>query len=1351
MAVYIEGHAESLEEASAKGVAATERLEGATKELSATQTKGASGFASYSSTTRSASKATDEHERSSKRLGGTLRSTAASGAAFIGAFAGYEAIKGSIEFTHDLVHETEILTRVTGLDAKAASQWIELANQRGIATSKLQMGFGALSKQIRGAETGSSTAAKGFHALGIPLEELRHLSTEEVLMKISDALAGMNDKAERAALTQQFFGKSGRELLPILSKGSDGVKQQLGLFEGLTEAQQKQGEEAIALQRKVGVEMDELKLKVTFAMLGVAKAISNPKLTLDEKIDYVVKKADTVLERGITFMAGNAADHAPEVAEAFVKGFVEAPILGQAVFGSLLLAKFGGFSLLGGVFTKEGKLSATSFMGGMKTALPAAVAAAGLDNILNSALHGDTEGALYKSGGAMAGTVVGGLVGGLPGAMIGSGVGSLLGGKLADALDSKDLTPLQRKLASSSRQVTSAFKAQQDAVSSLASSGQAVVASHKRQQRASQEVHAAEAKLAEVRRKSGANSQPAIKAERELAHAKERDTEATKDARFAERQHGVELQITKEKLALAAVAERKRTTALRESRSQLMAQRTAMKENGATAADLGPIDDKLIRNSRQLRQAQKQHNETLSEAVHQVGPKFAHYLREANNLTLELTGSQSKQQQQAKGIFQAIERGGTAQGKTLALIKRFAEESGTSMGHAKGNVERFGRATENTSTHARRDLGEIQGSYKGLDQVSSHALGDLAEKTNAFLTAIGAKTAPFELGKAMGGPVTVPGAGLQDTVPITHSEVAAVVAPGEKLYVANRHQEPLLDQAVSNEYGVNGLQGFYETFNRPHYMAVGGLYEPKLRGGVGGLRRGGQRGIHRAYKGAVKYVEAHDGIGRVIANGNRMDALHQPYVWGGGHGSTASRNGPWDCSGGTSELFDGAGFNFPPMVSGGFASWGLPGKGDATVLANSEHVYAVLKTPSGYRAIGTSAENPGGGYGWIDGYTFRPGFTIRHADFSQIGLMRAGGKRGNGQKQKKGFSSGGLVVSGKASYESGTGNTTADGKHTDEDPGFAIRDDSTLGDWFWAEVGGASGMLQHIDWGPAASTGRSIDFTAAGLRKIGAPLNITDKTAKVTWLGHTVAEASKNLPGKTKKGPSKAQIKALHVSKGVPVELPGLKPEHLTGAALDLPAPIQSLLKSPGLSFARKLEVGQFASQLASSTKGTDDDVAAAKYTAQLEERNKRRIQKELAKIGRELKQRMSPERRKMLLAHREQLLSGLAGASSELAAAKGTISGGAGEEGGLEGEDEAVIKQAEEEARRQEEIAQKLQEILDVTKQESEERKRALDVSQSQYGALAQAVTAVVSGQIGGHVGLAFATPSVAGSLASY
>jgi hypothetical protein len=90
---------------------------------------------------------------------------------------------------------------------------------------------------------------------------------------------------------------------------------------------------------------------------------------------------------------------------------------------------------------------------------------------------------------------------------------------------------------------------------------------------------------------------------------------------------------------------------------------------------------------------------------------------------------------------------------------------------------------------------------------------------------------------AQGGVFTVPGEGLQDTVYLPG--VHAMVAPGEELFAATRHQQPLLDYAVEAALGVQGgLDGFFSTFDRPHYLARGGRAASTLAArATGAIRR----------------------------------------------------------------------------------------------------------------------------------------------------------------------------------------------------------------------------------------------------------------------------------------------------------------------------------------------------------------------------------------------------------------------------------------------------------------------------------------------------------------------------------
>lgn len=180
-------------------------------------------------------------------------------------------VKGAVSATEDLAKSTIAVSRTTGMDTETASEWAALAKERGIATKQLQLGLVKLSKTMETSRTGTAkesstvkalraqidavSAAGGKKApaeiaklskaieraqgsgekaratlamLGVQQRDIGKGNTQAVLMKTADALERMRNPAQRAALMQQLFGRSGQALLPILMKGAKGVRELLG-------------------------------------------------------------------------------------------------------------------------------------------------------------------------------------------------------------------------------------------------------------------------------------------------------------------------------------------------------------------------------------------------------------------------------------------------------------------------------------------------------------------------------------------------------------------------------------------------------------------------------------------------------------------------------------------------------------------------------------------------------------------------------------------------------------------------------------------------------------------------------------------------------------------------------------------------------------------------------------------------------------------------------------------------------------------------------------------------------------------------------------------------------------------
>jgi hypothetical protein len=106
---------------------------------------------------------------------------------------------------------------------------------------------------------------------------------------------------------------------------------------------------------------------------------------------------------------------------------------------------------------------------------------------------------------------------------------------------------------------------------------------------------------------------------------------------------------------------------------------------------------------------------------------------------------------------------------------------------------------------------------------------------------------------------------------------------------------------------------------------------------------------------------------KMVAEADRMDALHKPYVSGGGHESPPSASGGWDCSGAVSRVLYVGGFLKSGEDTVALGSFGHSGPGkevtlhDRALPGSAGHVIIDL----GGRFFGTSGSNPGGGAGWI--------------------------------------------------------------------------------------------------------------------------------------------------------------------------------------------------------------------------------------------------------------------------------------------------------------------------------------------------------------------------------------------------
>lgn len=128
------------------------------------------------------------------------------------------------------------LSETTGIAADDLAGYGYAAATSGTSIAKLTTLLGNLSDRTEKAAEGSKRQSAIFDAMGISIKDASgHIKAQDqLLLEIADKFAGYKNGVEKAAIAQELFGRGGRELIPLLNKGSAGIEELKNKYKELT-------------------------------------------------------------------------------------------------------------------------------------------------------------------------------------------------------------------------------------------------------------------------------------------------------------------------------------------------------------------------------------------------------------------------------------------------------------------------------------------------------------------------------------------------------------------------------------------------------------------------------------------------------------------------------------------------------------------------------------------------------------------------------------------------------------------------------------------------------------------------------------------------------------------------------------------------------------------------------------------------------------------------------------------------------------------------------------------------------------------------------------------------------------
>lgn len=180
-------------------------------------------FIDSSQAEESLGKTDDKAKEVQDTLAGTVKKAAAwatgTAAAITAATVAVFKVADSVAAVGDKIDKQ---SQKLGISAQAYQEWDAILGHCGASMDSLKEGMKTLSKAIA---DGSADQVAAFQAVGLSLDEVQQMSTEDVFAAVITGLQGMEEGAERTNIATTLLGESAQELGPLLNTSAEATEE----------------------------------------------------------------------------------------------------------------------------------------------------------------------------------------------------------------------------------------------------------------------------------------------------------------------------------------------------------------------------------------------------------------------------------------------------------------------------------------------------------------------------------------------------------------------------------------------------------------------------------------------------------------------------------------------------------------------------------------------------------------------------------------------------------------------------------------------------------------------------------------------------------------------------------------------------------------------------------------------------------------------------------------------------------------------------------------------------------------------------------------------------------------------